>query len=118
MRQAHYGHDLVVCTANDGIDWEALLMTIKKQGRLLLLGFPDLKFNSTDLVAHELSITGSLIGNPPMMREMLEFSQEHKIKPVVEPMPLSQVNTALDKVKENQARYRIVLFNDMVASDG
>lgn len=112
MRRADYGHDLLICTANDGINWEALLMTMKKRGRLVLVGFPDLKMNSTDLVAHDLSITGSLLGNPPTMREMLAFAQEHDISPVVELMPMSQVNEALQKVKENKARYRIVLVND------
>lgn len=112
MREVYYGYDLVICTANNGINWQVLLRTIKKRGRLVLVGFPDIKMNSTDLVAHELSITGSLIGNPPMMRAMLSFAQEHGIKPMVELMPMSQVNAALQKVKENKARYRIVLVNE------
>lgn len=113
MRQVEYAYDLLVCTANSGIQWHSLLMSLKKRGRLVLLGFPDLELNSTDLVAHELSITGSLIGNPPTMRAMLAFAQEHAIQPVVELMPMSQVNAALEKVKENRARYRIVLVNDL-----
>ena len=113
MRQVDYGFDLLICTANNGINWSLLLMSLKKRGRLVLLGFPDIELNSTDLVAHELSITGSLIGNPPMMRSMLSFAQEHGIKPVVELMPMSQVNAALQKVKENKARYRIVLVNEI-----
>ena len=111
MRQYDYYYDLLICTANHGINWSPLLMTLKKRGRLVLLGFPDLELNSTNLVAHELSITGSLLGNPPMMRAMLSFAQEHGIQPVVELMPMSQVNAALQKVKENKARYRIVLVN-------
>jgi len=113
MRKVYYGFDLVICTANDGINWEVLLTTIKKRGRLVLVGFPDLKLNSTNLVAHDLSITGSLLGNPSTMRAMLSFAQEHGITPMVELMPMSQVNSALQKVKENKARYRIVLVNDM-----
>lgn len=77
-----------------------------------MLGFPDIELNSTNLVAHELTITGSLIGNPTNMRAMLSFAQKHNIKPMVELMPMSQVNTALQIVKENKARYRIVLVND------
>ena len=112
MRKVYYGYDLVICTANDGINWEVLLMTIKKRGRLVLVGFPDMKLNSTYLVAHDLSITGSLLGNPSTMRAMLSFAQEHGITPMVELMPMSQVNAALQKVKENKARYRIVLVNE------
>jgi uncharacterized zinc-type alcohol dehydrogenase-like protein len=112
MRQVNYGFDLLICTANHGIDWSSLLMSLKKRGRLVLLGFPDMAFNSTNLVAHELSVTGSLIGTSSTMRAMLSFAQEHGIKPMVELMPMSQVNTALQKVQENKARYRIVLVNE------
>jgi len=112
MRRVSYEFDLVIGTANKGIDWSSLLMSLKKRGRLVLLGFPDIELNSTYLVAHELSITGSLIGTPPKMRAMLSFAQEHGIQPVVELMPMSQVNAALQKVEENKARYRIVLVNE------
>jgi uncharacterized zinc-type alcohol dehydrogenase-like protein len=112
MQAIEYSQDLMLCTANAGIQWESLLMGLKKRGKLVLLGFPDVAFNSTDLVAHELSITGSLIGNPSTMQTMLSFAQNYGITPVVELMPMSQVNAALRKVKENRARYRIVLVND------
>ena len=45
------------------------------------------------------------------MKEMLLFSQEHGIRPEVELMPMAKVNEAIQKVKENKARYRIVLVN-------
>jgi uncharacterized zinc-type alcohol dehydrogenase-like protein len=112
MQEIQYSQDLMLCTANAGIQWESLLMGLKKRGKLVLLGFPDVVFNSTDLVAHELSITGSLIGNPSTMQTMLSFAQNHGITPLVELMPMSQVNDALRKVKQNRARYRIVLIND------
>jgi uncharacterized zinc-type alcohol dehydrogenase-like protein len=113
MRQVDYHFDLVMCTANGGIYWGRTTTSLKKRGRLVLIGFPDLKLNSTDLVAHELSITGSFIGNGAIMREMLAFAREHKIEPVIELMPMSKVNEALQRVKENKARYRVVLMNDM-----
>jgi uncharacterized zinc-type alcohol dehydrogenase-like protein len=117
MREVYYGFDLIICTANDGINWDVLLNTIKKRGRLVLVGFPDIKLNSTSIVAHDLSITGSLLGNPPTMREMLSFAQEKGITPKVELMPMSQVNEAIQRVKENKARYRIVLVNDMTSTE-
>jgi uncharacterized zinc-type alcohol dehydrogenase-like protein len=111
LRRVSYSYDVLICCANRVVDWDALLMTVKKRGRVILLGFPNMEQNSTNLVAHELSVTGSLIGNPIMMRAMLSFAQEHGISPVVEVAPLSQVNEALQKVKDNKARYRIVLVN-------
>jgi len=47
-----------------------------------------------------------------MMRAMLSCAQENGITPAVELMPMSQVNEAIQKLKENKARYRIVLVNE------
>jgi uncharacterized zinc-type alcohol dehydrogenase-like protein len=116
LRQVEYGFDLLLCTACGEIPWEALLQTLKKKGRLVLLGFPDVSLNPTDLVAHQLSITGSFIGNRATTRDMLSFAQAQGIAPEVELMPMSQVNEAIQRVRENKARYRIVLVNDMDAA--
>jgi len=112
LRQVAFGFDLLLCTASSGIDWEALLNTLRKKGTLVLVGFPDVVLNSTSLVARELSVTGSFLGNRATMREMLAFAQDQGIAPDVELMPMSQVNEAIQRVKENKARYRIVLVNE------
>nr|KXH70603.1 MAG: hypothetical protein AM325_15715 [Candidatus Thorarchaeota archaeon SMTZ1-45] len=114
LREAMLSFDLLLCTASNKINWEALLNILKKKGRLVLIGFPDVEFNSTELVARQLSITGSFLGNRTTMREMFSFAQEYNIMPKVELMPMTKVNEAIRKVKENKARYRIVLFNDTV----
>lgn len=112
LRQAYNSFDLLLFTVPGNVNWDPLMMTVKKKERIILVGFPNLALNSTYLVARQLSITGSFIGNRVMMREMLSFSQEHGIKPAIELMPMSQVNAAIQKVKENRARYRVVLVND------
>jgi D-arabinose 1-dehydrogenase-like Zn-dependent alcohol dehydrogenase len=89
-----------------------MLEILKKRGKLVLIGFPDVVVNSTDLVVHELSITGSFLSNRATAREMLAFAQAHGIKPWIELMPMSKVNEAVERLKQNKARYRIVLVND------
>jgi len=111
LREIDYAFDMLMCTSSGSVGWEALLMTLKKRGKLILLGFPDVSLNSTDLVVHELSITGSFLGNRATMREMLTFAHDHEIAPQVEQMPMTKVNDALQRVRENKARYRIVLVN-------
>ena len=113
LRQHEFGFDMLLCTAHGEVHWEPLLEILKKQGKIVLIGFPMMKFNPTDLVAHELSITGSFMGNRATMKEMLSFSQKHNIKPLIELMPMSQINEAIQKVKENKVRYRVVLANDL-----
>jgi uncharacterized zinc-type alcohol dehydrogenase-like protein len=117
LGQVDYGFDVLICTASGGVPWEALLMTLKKKGMLVLLGFPDVALNSTDLVAHELSITGCFLGSRATMREMLRFADLHRIAPKIETMPMSQINEAIQRIKENKARYRIVVVNDAASPD-
>ena len=113
LSELAFAFDLLLCTAPGKFKWEPLLSALKKKGKLVLVGFPDLELNSTDLVAHQLSITTSFLGNRATMREMLSSADAHGITPAVELMPMSQVNEAIQRVRENKARYRIVLVNDM-----
>jgi uncharacterized zinc-type alcohol dehydrogenase-like protein len=112
LRQLEFGFDLLLCTAHGNVIWEPLLEILKKNGTLVLAGFPEVSLNPTDLVAHQLSITGSFLGNRTTMKEMLSFAQAHHIKPWIELMPMSKVNEAIQRVKQNKARYRIVLVNN------
>ena len=113
MQRAMFSFDLLLCTAHGKINWGYLFNIMKKNGNLILVGFPDVEFNSTNLVARQQSITGSFLGNRKTMREMLSFAQEHNIVPKVELMPMTKVNEAIQRLKENKARYRIVLYNDI-----
>ena len=112
LRQADYAFDMVLCTASGRLNWEAILKTLKKRGKLVLVGFPEVALNPTDLVAHELSVTGSFLGTRAGMREMLIFADDKGIEPQLELMPMSRVNQAIQRLKRNEARYRIVLVNE------
>jgi D-arabinose 1-dehydrogenase-like Zn-dependent alcohol dehydrogenase len=101
--------DLMLCAAHGDLDWEELTNVMDKRGRIVLVGFPNVSLNPTNLVAHELSIIGSLLGNRATVREMLSFAAEHEISPRVERFPMPQVNGAIARLKAGQARYRIVL---------
>ena len=112
LRQHNFTFDLLLVTAPGQIPWNPLLNIVKKEGRIILVSFPNMAMDPTDLVAHNLSITGSFLGNHASMREMLAFAQEHKITPMVELIPMAQINEAMARVKGNKVRYRIVLVNE------
>lgn len=113
LRRRRFTFDLLLYTAHSDIDWSRLLITLKNNGKLILNGFApsDIKFEPIDMVVHQQTITGSFLGNQATMRAMLSFAQEHGIAPRIELMPMAQVNKAIRRVKENKARYRIVLVN-------
>lgn len=113
QRKYTYFFDFVLCTSHGQLDWESMLDLLKRRGEVILTGFPDMDFRPIDVIAHELCIRGSFIGTQADMREMLLFSQEHPIKPMIELMPMSQVNAAIQKVRQNKVRYRVVLENDL-----
>jgi len=114
LNQAEYYFDLLYITAHGGIAWGDMMKILKKKGKLVLSGFPQVNLSSVDLVSHELSIVGSFLGTQAEMREMLNFSFAHNIKPILELMPMSQVNQAIEKLRQNKVRYRIVLVNDIL----
>lgn len=115
MRQVRFSFDLLLYTSHGKSDWTSLVNSLKTNGRLVMVGFSDspVLFDPLELVVHQMSITGSLIGNRVTMKEMLSFAQTHGITPKVELMPMSQVNDAIRRIRENQARFRIVLVNDI-----
>lgn len=101
--------DLVLCTAHGDLDWEKVIDLLEKRGRLVLVGFPKSTLDPVDLVAHEVSITGSFLGNHATMRDMLTLAQANDITPSIERLPMGQVNEAISRLKANQVRYRMVL---------
>ncbi|MBN1264444.1 MAG: NAD(P)-dependent alcohol dehydrogenase [Anaerolineales bacterium] len=114
LQEAWGSFDLLLYTSHGTADWTSLLNCLKTGGRIVVIGFSDdpVKFEPLELVVNQLSISGSLVGSRAVMREMLQFAQHHDITPAVELMPMSRVNDAIQKLKMNKARYRIVLVRD------
>jgi len=121
MEEKEFGFDLLLCTGQSGHDWGNLVMILTKNGRLVLPAFAPIELPLVggpgsgpivDFVAHQVSITGSFLGNRADMSRMLAFAGEHHIRPLIEPMPMAQVNEAMLRVRRNEARYRVVLVNE------
>ncbi len=112
--EAYEGYfDMLLITSQGRLDWDDLQDTLKRRGKIILVAFPHIDLDPVDLVVHELSILGSFVGSPEEMRRMLAFAAEHKIQPMVEIMPMSQINQAVTRLRQNKAHYRIVLVNDL-----
>jgi uncharacterized zinc-type alcohol dehydrogenase-like protein len=61
------------------------------------------------LIAGIRTITGSPIGSPQKMREMLDVAARHGVKATTETFAMAKANEAIEKVKKNKVRYRAVL---------
>jgi uncharacterized zinc-type alcohol dehydrogenase-like protein len=105
--------EFLLCTAPARLDWITYLETLKPNGVLCLVGAPLglLQFPAAQLLSSQRAICGSDIGSPAVIREMLAFAAEHGICAQVETAPMGEVNAALQRVRENRVRYRMVLTN-------
>lgn len=56
-------------------------------------------------------VTGSLIGSPSTITEMLKFAGDHKIRGWVKRYPMEKANEAVVSMDKGEARYRYVLVN-------
>lgn len=61
------------------------------------------------LIPKQIRLVGSMIGGRARIAEMLQFAALHDIKAVVEVVPMAEAEAALQKVRDNKARYRMVL---------
>jgi alcohol/geraniol dehydrogenase (NADP+) len=105
--------DFILTTINADQDWNAYIQSLRPTGTLCFVGVPPspVSVNAFPLVAGIRTITGSPIGSPHMLREMMEVAARHGVKAQTERFPMAKVNDAIDKVKKNKVRYRAVLAN-------
>ena len=60
----------------------------------------------------QLVLAGSAVGGSIDIKEMLEFVSNHQeTLPIVETMPMNEINAALERVKSGNVRFRMVVEN-------
>lgn len=103
--------DHVISTISADLDWPQYFQLVRPKGSLILVGASQnpVGLPGMALVSGARRIGGSMIGGRRLINDMLRFSARHNIAAKTEVLPLSEVNAALDKVRNNSARYRMVL---------
>jgi len=106
--------DLIISTINVPLDIPGLLGTLAPKGILHVVGavLEPMPIPAFGLIMGQKSVSGSPVGSPTAIDQMLAFSARHSIAPVTEAFPMSKVNDALDHLRAGKARYRVVLVND------
>jgi len=105
--------DVLLNTASGAVNVDELLKFLRTFGKLVQLGLPTgrFDFDVKVLLPQQRTIATSLIASPKVTQEMLDFCARHNITCQTELYPLDKVNEALDRVRSNKARYRVVLHN-------
>jgi len=113
LEQVACTQDFILSTVNANLNWSTYVDALRPGGKLCFVGVPDepIAIPAFSLIVGRTSISGSPIGSRTDIRHMLEFAALHDIKAWTESMPMSNVNGGIEAVRNNQARYRVVLKN-------
>jgi uncharacterized zinc-type alcohol dehydrogenase-like protein len=105
--------DFILSTINADQDWGVYLQALRPTGTLCFVGVPPspVTFQVFPLISGLRAISGSPIGSPYQLREMIDVAARHGVKAKTESFPMAKANEAIEKVKKNKVRYRAVLTN-------
>jgi alcohol/geraniol dehydrogenase (NADP+) len=113
LKKAAGSLDFILSTVFGSLDWNAYLSLLRPNGKLCFVGVPAelIQIHVGALLGGQKSVCASVIGSRNTIREMLEFAARHEILARIEVVKMADVNAAIEKVRANKARYRMVLQN-------
>jgi uncharacterized zinc-type alcohol dehydrogenase-like protein len=105
--------DLLLSTVTADQDWAAYVGALRPKGTMCVLGASPspMQIPVFSLIFGQKSVSGSAIGSPRDLYEMLDVAARHNVKAITERFAMSKANEAVAKVKKFQVRYRAVLAN-------
>lgn len=105
--------DYIISTVNVSLDWTTYLVTLRPKGKLILVGavLEPIQFGLFPMLVGEKVISSGSIGSPAAIATMLNFAARHNILPMIETFKFSQVNEAIQKLRDGKMRYRAVLVH-------
>ena len=103
--------DFIISTVNVKLDWPSYMNTLKPKGRLHFVGatLEPLNISAFSLITAQRSVSGSPVGSPATIKQMLDFAKQHEIQPIVEFYDFKDINAAIERLASGKARYRVVL---------
>lgn len=102
--------DFILSTAHAKLNWEKYISLLRAHGKLCFVGAAgNIAIPTSSLISGNKMICGSSIGDPLLIQEMLHFAALNHIHAKTQSMPMKEADSALDLVRKNKARYRIVL---------
>ena len=111
--------DFILNTVAAPHDLDALLVLLKRDGTMALVGAPATPHpspNVFNLIMKRRSIAGSMIGGIPETQEMLDFCAEHGIVADIELVRADQINDSYERMLKGDVRYRFVIDTATLAA--
>jgi D-arabinose 1-dehydrogenase-like Zn-dependent alcohol dehydrogenase len=108
--------DVIVCTvSSSSMPLMQYMSLLRFDGTFVQVGAPEdglPTIQQFPLIFKRLKITGSLIGSPGDIREMLQLAADQKVKPWIKEIPMKDANKAILDFEAGKPRYRFVLANE------
>ena len=116
MRNAARTLDLILSTATAPLPWTAYVEALRPNGKLTIVSRLSSEAEAgvvsapaSLLVSGQKSIAGSVTGGRAVIQEMLVFAARHSIAAKTEVFSCADINSAVQRVRNNAAHYRVVL---------
>ena len=118
MEAAAGSLDGIIDTVSAMHDLQAYIALLRASGKYVCVGAPPepYQISAFALLMRRILVGGSLIGGIKETQEMLDFCAEKNITSDVEVIPMSYVNTAMERLVKADVRYRFVI--DMATLEG
>jgi uncharacterized zinc-type alcohol dehydrogenase-like protein len=113
--------DLIVNTVSAPLDSDTLLSLLGLNGRLVVVGLPDLlpiRALPASLFTNGRGVVASKIGGIGETQQMLEFCAAQDIAAEIELISALDVNDAFDRVVAGGVRYRFVIDASTITAQG
>ncbi|KXZ45224.1 hypothetical protein GPECTOR_57g514 [Gonium pectorale] len=101
----------IIDTVSAKHDLAALIGLLKLDGKLVLVGVPEVPLDlpSAAVIFKRATVSGSLIGGIKQTQEMLDFCAEKGIASTIEKIPIDYVNKSYERMAKSDVRYRFVI---------
>lgn len=111
--------DLIINTVAAPHDLDALLVLLKRDGVMTLVGAPASPHpapNVFNLIMKRRTLAESMIGGIAQTQEMLDFCAEHGIVSDIELIAAQHINQAYERMLRGDVKYRFVIDNATLAN--
>lgn len=105
------GADVILSSTIDPGDIGSAMQGLRMRGSFVLTGMTTdpLSLMPAAFAFAQQRVIGSVIGTRRQQAELLDLAVRHRIRPVTETYPLSEVNTVHDRLRAQKVRLRAVL---------
>ncbi|WDY60460.1 NAD(P)-dependent alcohol dehydrogenase [Pseudomonas sp. PSKL.D1] len=119
MRAHGKSFDLILNTVAAPHDLDALLVLLKRDGSMALVGAPATAHpspNVFNLIMKRRTLAGSMIGGIAETQEMLDFCAEHNLVADIELVSAHDINASYERMLKGDVKYRFVIDNSTLGA--